>query len=161
MFSNSQLQKLYRYAYVLTADEHSAHDLVQDAVESCLLQPPKKTGALVSYSLKIIHNRFIDMARREKRFPHTTLDEELIELDADNLLLEEMVITSSELDTVWLKLDALEREILFLWAVEGYSTSQIADQLEISRGTILSRIHRLRKRLAKDNSGTLSSGGAV
>lgn len=161
MFSNSQLQKLYRYAYVLTTDEHSAHDLVQDAVETCLRHPPKKTRALMSYSLKIIHNHFIDMKRREKRFPHTTLDEELIELDTDNRLLEEMLITSSELDAVWLKMYPMEREILFLWAVEGYSTSEIAEQLEISRGTILSRIHRLRKRLAKNNSEPLSSGGAV
>ena len=96
-----------------------------------------------------------------RSFPHTTLDEELIELDTDNLLLEEMLITSSELDAVWLKMDPMEREILFLWAVEGYSTSQIADQLEISRGTILSRIHRLRKRLTKGNTESLSSGGAV
>ena len=161
MFSNSQLQKLFRYANVLTADEHSAHDLVQDAVESCLLRPPKKTDALISYCLKIIRNRFIDITRHEKRFPHTTLNEELIELDTDNQLLEEMLVTSSELDAVWSKMDPMEREILFLWAVEGFSTSQIADQLEISRGTILSRIHRLRKRLAKENSEPLSSDGRI
>lgn len=161
MFTSSQLQSLFRYACVLTVNEQTAHDLVQDAVEKCLRKPPRNNEALMSYSRKIIHNRFVDSARRDKRFPHTSLDDELIELDTDNRLLEEMVIDANELDKIWIKLEPIEREILFLWAVEEYSTSQIAEQIEMPRGTILARIHRLRKRLKNNNHDTQYLDGAV
>ena len=37
-----------------------------------------------------------------------------------------------------------EREILFLWAVEGFTVQDIANDLGIPKGTILSRLHRLK-----------------
>jgi len=36
---------------------------------------------------------------------------------------------------------------MYFWAVEGYTTDELAEFLDISRGTLLSKIHRLRKRL--------------
>jgi RNA polymerase sigma-70 factor (ECF subfamily) len=44
-----------------------------------------------------------------------------------------------------------EREILFLWAVEGYSTDEVARHLDRPRGSVLSIIHRMRKRLTSDD----------
>lgn len=155
MFDAEQLQQLFRYGCALTTDEQQAHDLLQDAVESCLRQPPNKQAALMSYTRTIMRNRFIDSARHLQRFPQDTLDDEQIALDMDVRLLEDIVLDEAELDTIWLLLEPLEREILFLWAVEGHSTSEIATQLDIPRGTILSRIHRLRKRLQeRDNAVT-------
>jgi len=40
-----------------------------------------------------------------------------------------------------------EREILYYWAVEGMTAAQIATTLDSRRGTVLSRIHRLRTAL--------------
>ena len=38
---------------------------------------------------------------------------------------------------------------MYLWAVEGYSTSELAEFLEMPRGTLLSKIHRLRIRVER------------
>lgn len=160
MFSNEQLQQLFRYGCALTTDAQQAHDLLQDAIESCLRQPPHKQAAIMSYVRTIMRNRFIDNARHQQRFPQDTLEEEQIAIDMDVRMLEDIVIDEAELDNLWGLLDPLEREILFLWAVEEYSTTEIASQMDIPRGTILSRIHRLRKRL-QDQRNDISTGSRV
>jgi RNA polymerase sigma-70 factor (ECF subfamily) len=65
----------------------------------------------------------------------------------DESSLEDVVIASHDLESLWPTLEPIDREVLFFWAVEGYSMIEIADKLTISRGTLLSRIHRLRIRL--------------
>ena len=160
MFSAEQLQQLFRYGCALTTDEQQAHDLLQDAVENCLRQPPNSPAALMSYTRTIMRNRFIDGARHQQRFPQDCIDEEQTTLDMDVRMLEDIVIDEAELDNIWRLLEPLEREILFLWAVEEYSTTEIASQLGIPRGTILSRIHRLRKRLQKQDND-ISTGSRV
>lgn len=147
MFDGEQLQQLFRYGCALTADEQQAHDLLQDAMENCLRKPPNKPAAMMSYARTIMRNRFIDISRHLQRFPQDSFEDEQSAIDLDVRTLEDMVIDEKELDHIWHQLEPLEREILFLWAVEEHSTSEIASQLEIPRGTILSRIHRLRKRL--------------
>ena len=157
MFDNEQLQKLYRYACVLTVDEQLAYDLLQDAVEKCLRQPPDRVEQLLSYTRTIIRNRFIDNIRKQQRFPHDSYEENDNAIDMDMQSLEDMVINTNELETIWPVLQPLEREILFLWAVEEYSTSEIAEQLAMPRGSILSRIHRMRKRI-QENITTSGQG---
>ena len=44
-------------------------------------------------------------------------------------------------------LEPLERELLFFWAVEGCTAQEIADRTDSPRGTVLSRIHRLRQKI--------------
>lgn len=160
MFNNEQLQKLFRYGCALTTDEQQAHDLLQDAIESCLRQPPNKQAALMSYTRTIMRNRFIDNVRHRQRYPQETLEDEQLTIDMDVRLLEDIIIDENELAGLWDLLDPLECEILFLWAVEDYSTTEIASQLEMPRGTILSRIHRLRKRL-QDQGNDISTGRQV
>jgi len=154
MFSEEELQRLFRYSCVLTGEEQDAYDLLQDAVETCLRRPPKQQEKLMSYSRSIIRNRFIDQYRRKQRYPQDSLEDESVALDMDVRMLEDIVIDQNELDNVWQLLQPLDREILFLWAVEEYTTGEIAVQLEIPRGSILSRIHRLRQKLQTSRNVT-------
>ena len=160
MFNTEQLQQLFRYGVALTTDEHQAHDLLQDAIENCLRKPPNSPAALLAYARTIMRNRFIDNNRHQQRFPQDSYEEEQIAIDMDVRTLEDIAVDENELDHLWCLLEPLEREILFLWAVEEHSTSEIASQLEIPRGTILSRIHRLRKRL-QNHSNDLSTGSRL
>jgi len=57
-------------------------------------------------------------------------------------------------------LNPVEREILHLWAVEGMTTAQIAEQLDTPRGTVLSRIYRMRQRLIAEFGAAYSDGMA-
>ena len=156
MFSSEQLQLLYGYGCALTGDEQQAHDLLHDAIEKCLQRPPNAANTLLAYTRTIMRNLFIDGQRHQQRFTEVPFDETDSALEMDTKLLDEMLITRSELDRLWRLFDPIEQEILYLWAVEGHTTSQIARIVGKPRGTILARLHRLRKKVEGDNPGALS-----
>ncbi|MCB1787660.1 MAG: sigma-70 family RNA polymerase sigma factor [Gammaproteobacteria bacterium] len=160
MFDRPALNRLYRYAYTLCGDDTQAYDLLQDTVERCLQRP---AGPLVSpeaYAHRVMRNRFIDMARRHNNSPVQTGTNEDAELLAiDTHCLEDLLINRDQLETIWSILDAFEREILYYWAVEDMTAAQIATVVGSRRGTVLSRIHRLRQKLRAALDGKPDSTG--
>ncbi len=147
MFDQATLNRLYRYCRSLCEQESDAFDLLQNAVERCLRSPPDDCDATYRYTMRTIRNVFIDDYRRKQKIEFEPFDEATQAIDYDIASLEELALDRAELDHVWPTLSIVEREILFLWAVEGYSTDEVAGQLDKPRNTILSIIHRMRKRL--------------
>ena len=75
------------------------------------------------------------------------------------LSLEDIVIAQADLEIVWELLDPFERELLYYWAVEEMTAQEIAGQIDVPRGTVLSRIYRVRKKIETEiRSGRLSGG---
>jgi RNA polymerase sigma-70 factor (ECF subfamily) len=64
-------------------------------------------------------------------------------------VLEDIVIAEYEVEAIMAILEPLERELLYFWAVEGYTAQEIADWTDSPRGTVLSRIHRLRQKILR------------
>lgn len=149
MFDRATLNRLYRYCCSLCDQESDAFDLLQSGVERCLRSPPEKSTALYAYALRIIRNVFIDQYRRKQTVAFESFDEAAHAVDFDVASLENVVLDRMELEQIWPSLTVIEREILFLWAVEGYSTDEVASQLDRPRNSVLSIIHRMRKRLSK------------
>jgi len=156
VFSDAQLNALYRYGVSLTNDETLAYDLLQDATECYLKMDPARRPAdgAEFYLRKVIRNRYIDQLRREKRYPHESLD------DSDDRLVSmampdpgEVVIDRQMVESILARLNPMERELLHLWAYEEMTAQEIATQLDSPRGTILSRIHRLRQKIARFDLG--------
>lgn len=161
MLSDGQLQRLFRYGYSLTAEEAAAYDLLQDGVEALLRAPPRQEQAMEAYVRAIMRNRFYDGRRRERRFPSQPLDEEQsAPLELERSALEDIAIAELDLDAAWRLLEPLDREILYLWAMEDLSAREIAEILEMPRGTVLARIHRLRGKL-EQRMGAQQSGAGV
>ena len=153
VLDRENLQKLHRYAYSLTANEADAYDLLQSAIETSLNRPADSKNKTIAYIRVIMKNRFIDEYRHKQTFPLEDIDDHgPVSIDASSL--EDVVIASHDLASLWKTLESVDREVLFYWAVEGFSMREIADKLEISRGTLLSRIHRLRKRLTAEGDDT-------
>ena len=152
VLDRENLQKLHRYAYSLTANEADAYDLLQSAIESSLNRPADSMNNTIAYIRIIMKNRFIDDYRHKQKFPLEDIDDHS-PVSLDESSLEDVVIASHDLESLWPTLEPVDREVLFFWAVEGYSMREIADKLAISRGTLLSRIHRLRKRLTLQGDG--------
>ncbi len=150
MFDRCMLNRLFRYCRMLCDQESDAMDLLQNSVEKCLKAPPGTEAAAYSYAIRVIRNAFIDERRKNKHREEELFDESLHTVDYDISGLEQLVIERSELEKIWSTLSVSEREIMFLWAVEGYSTSEIASHQERSRNSILSIIHRMRKRLHEE-----------
>ena len=138
------LDRGYRYALALTHDPSRADDLVQDAALAILSRDAPRS---VGYLFTTIRNRFIDQYRRSQRV-------KMQELPSDDtpptlMLLDE---PDEEVDPEKL-LEALgtlrpvEREVMFLAYVEDYTAEEIANLMVSPRGTILSLMHRARKKM--------------
>lgn len=141
------LQKLFRYGYSLTANEQDAYDLLHHVLEK-LIQKGIEPEHPDRYIMRAMKHTWIDWLRQRQRVPMVPMDETIGNtLDLSEDVLENQVIASQELAQIWPNLQQDEREILFMWAVEGYSASEIGQQMETSRNTILSRMHRLRLRI--------------
>lgn len=147
LFSPERLQQLFRYACALTLNEDNAYDLLQSALEKFLQREIKNTNHPMAYMRTIIRNLHIDHIRRDGLIQWDDFHEETDTApDMDWLALERQIINEKDVSRILQTLTGADREILFLWAVEGYTTAEVAEQLGIPKGTLLSRIHRLRQK---------------
>jgi len=141
------LQRGYRFALSLTHSAQRAEELVQEAWFSVL----KARGPWNRYYLfSAIRSRFVDECRRRNTVIFETLVEDIQgEADpADDPRLDDgFAVGNGALDAALERLRAEERTVLFLAAVEGCTAQEIADMLEWPRGTVLSMLHRTRKKL--------------
>jgi len=138
------LQSGFQYAYALTHHHHDAEDLVQTA----WLKLHQRYGTVTTKALffTTIRNLYIDQYRRRQRIRFITLTDEHERFSASGKADREE--TKVAIEQMLSKLRDIEREALFLHIVEGYSANEIATLTGRPRGTVLSLIHRSRKKLA-------------
>lgn len=150
--SEDLLQHAYRYAFSLTHDGALAEDLVQDACVSVLSAGgPLDRG----YFFTVVRNRFIDGYRRNKKFPHFSIERTTSDGDAlpeigppEDLDWEAPdVLANGALARALEQLRPDDREVIYLTAVEGYTAQEIAELTERPRGTILSIMFRAKRKL--------------
>ncbi len=136
----------YRYAVALTHDRGEAEDLIQDA---CLAILASGAPWERPYLFATIRNRFIDRYRRNRKVLFVALEDgdggetEPVELDWP----APDVIEAGRLERALGALRAEEREALFLAVVEGYTAEEIGRMTSRPRGTILSLLHRTKRKL--------------
>ena len=149
-FDASDLNGMYRYCVALTGDASSAYDLLQDGLERYLRTHSPEVRTPMALLRRILRNRHIDVCRTNHDKDQDTLealDRQAVDIGFSTL--ENMLVAEQEVERIWAMLDPRERELLHLWALEGYTAQEVADLLKQPRGTVLSRIHRLRKRLER------------
>jgi len=138
------LQSGYRYAYSLAHDKFRAEDILQEAWLAILKASGEHSKP---YLFTAIRSRFLNMYKRENLVPLIPLDD-LAELkessteDSDSYYIDQF-----DLDDGLSQLRPVERETLFLVVVEGYTAQEVADFTKQPRGTILSLIHRAKKKV--------------
>ncbi len=142
------LPRLRRYAIALLRDVSMADDLVQDCIEralrnrTSLIDPNHISGWLNS----ILHNLYLDALRQKRRRgAHIELDDSLnlIELSvpaADRGTAKDLVQAMTDLSFE-------HRQVLLLIGLEGFSYRDVAAQLDIPIGTVMSRLARARSQL--------------
>ena len=157
------IEQMYRLAYRFCGKREDAEDLVQDLLvkvyplqkELSGLDDPKPWLAKVLYRL------FIDQRRRSKSSPVVPIADQDLNIDSvmgDGPGLEKSVADLQQIGRVQKYFDKLSedhRVLIGLFDIEGYSLTEIQQILDISRGTIKSRLHRARAQLKKYlNEGT-------
>ena len=138
------LQRAYRYALSLTHDADAARDLVQDAS----LSVARRGGPWhAGYLLTAVRNRFLDLRRRPALFDRDA-DEGLAPAPEGTRAPDDAAPFASEaVGAALAHLRDDEREVLFLHAVEGLTASEIGALTDRPRGTVLSLLHRTKKKL--------------
>jgi RNA polymerase sigma-70 factor (ECF subfamily) len=144
----AQLPGLRRYAMALVGNAALADDLVQDCIERALGQEAqlREVERLAGWLRRILYHLYIDEIRRNRRRGR---EQDINEL-ADNLELSAPAPDNSamkEFAQAVNRLSAEHRQILLLVSVEELSYRQIAEELEIPLGTVMSRLARARERL--------------
>jgi RNA polymerase sigma-70 factor (ECF subfamily) len=143
------LPRLRRYAIALAGDVATADDLLQDCMERAWKNQAAITDerALFPWLRAILHNVNIDRIRLRRRRPNETetldaIAETLAGSDAsDGPALSTDVIRSMN------QLSFEHRQILLLVGVEGLNYREIAGELGVPVGTVMSRLARARERL--------------
>ncbi|MFO6425010.1 sigma-70 family RNA polymerase sigma factor [Motilimonas sp. KMU-193] len=151
---------IYRYAYWLCRDKHVAEDIVQDtflrawrALDS--LQDEKAAKAWL-----------ITILRREnaRRFERKQFD--LVDMETDTLVDSDLADGEQNMENEWLRrqIDKLPQEYktpLLLQVIVGLSGDEIAEQLNLNKNTVMTRLFRARSQLkeAMENKSTKTNMG--
>ena len=143
-----QLPTLRRYATALTGSVASADDLVQDCMERALRSSNQLRDLtfLAGWLRKILHNLHIDEIRK-RRAQGIQQD---IEKLTDDLELSATAPNPGQMRDFLRALNALSlehRQILLLAGLEELSYREIARELDLPIGTVMSRLARARERL--------------
>jgi RNA polymerase sigma-70 factor, ECF subfamily len=155
----AEIDALYRMARRLTRDPNRADDLVQETYIRALRS--RDSFELQEYGIKpwllrIMYNLHLNRADREKRQPTALAEDALDGLSTSTVGESDLPIDPGSFqamdEELVRALDELPedyRTIILLWAVEELSYKEIASTLEIPIGTVMSRLHRARHRLAE------------
>lgn len=140
------LHQGFRYALALTHDKHRAEDILQDAWIGVLqAHGPHVKGYLFS----AIRSRFLNQSKRDLLVPLVSLDSSDTELTEPESVDIDINIELNELALHLEALRPVEREAIFLSAVEGYTAEEISQHTGNPRGTVLSLISRARIKLRR------------
>lgn len=143
---------LYRFLFWLCRNRSLAEDVMQET----LVRAWRSIGSLSDD--KAVRAWLLTIARRElaRTFERKRLDtvdlDSVIETDDGSLTMSD----SSEVDEMRaaiFRLEANYREPLMLQVLFGYSTEEIANQLEISVPAVLTRLYRARHLLRRKMLG--------
>jgi RNA polymerase sigma-70 factor (ECF subfamily) len=134
----------FRYAFWLCGDRDTAEDIVQEAFTRAWksLDQLNDDNAAKSWLFTILRR---ENARRYERY-----QPEIDALDPDEIAQRGDYDTSIEafvLRQALAKLPDIYREPLVLQVIGGYSIEEIAQQLGLSKGAVMTRVHRARQKL--------------
>lgn len=149
MFDQKELNQLYHYALSLSNKEDVAYDLLQSALERYLRKSPKSVDKPLAYLKMIIRNLYIDLERHNKVIPMISFEsDEITNIDqTDDTSMDDVLINQQEAQQLIDMLNSEENELLYLWAVEEHTVDEISKMYQKPRGTVLSKLHRLKKRI--------------
>jgi RNA polymerase sigma-70 factor (ECF subfamily) len=160
------MDQLYSHAMRMTRNAADAEDLVQETY----LKGYRGFGGftegtnLRAWLFRILTNSYINNYRKKQRRPHETdlgdvedlymyrrlggSETATLSRSAEEELLDH--ITDSEVKDAIEALPDQYRDAVLLADVEGFAYKEIAEILDVPIGTVMSRLHRGRKRLQEE-----------
>jgi RNA polymerase sigma-70 factor (ECF subfamily) len=149
---------LYRFAFWLARDREVAEDVVQEALLRAWRSRESLAGtaSFKPWLLAIVRREHARLYER-KRFETVPVDE-LVGSESPELAVAEEQETMDVRRAI-LALEDDYREPLVLQVLMGYSTGEIAEQLGLTQGAVLTRLFRARHKLRRQ-LGLVADGEA-
>lgn len=146
--------KLHGYACALARDHDQAADLTQECIVRAIASHnvPREERAFRGWLFRILRNIWIDRLRaRERRGEsHCDPDHGTARAQASGAprMMEDVVVNHLAVRQAFVKLSKDHRDVLALVDIGGFSYQEVAEFLDIPRGTVMSRVSRARLALA-------------
>jgi RNA polymerase sigma-70 factor (ECF subfamily) len=139
---------LYRFAFWLARDRQVAEDVVQEALLRAWRSRESLTETVAAkpWLLTIVRREHARLFER-KRFETVPVDD-LVGSESPELAVAEEQETMDVRRAIF-ALEADYREPLVLQVLLGYSTAEIAAQLGLTQGAVLTRLFRARQKLRR------------
>ena len=140
-------QPLYRYAYRLSGSASDAEDLTQDAFcqAQLKLNQLRDPGRAKAWLFSILRNAYLHRVRDARR--QQVLPLEYVGDVADRLPEPLPEVDSQRLQEVLSELPEDFRTPVILFYFEEFSYREIAEQMELPLGTVMSRLARAKAHL--------------
>jgi len=147
-------KKVYRIAYGVVRQREEALDIVQEVFIKLFpsIKNFKGRSHFFTYLYRMVMNTAIDHARKMGKQPLLSLDEEgslkpsdEVEKGPERILLHKEL--EERLNWAMNKLPAEQRAALIFREIEGLSYQEMAEAMECSIGTVMSRLHYGRKKM--------------
>jgi RNA polymerase sigma-70 factor (ECF subfamily) len=140
-------EELYRYAYRLAGNQPDAEDLVQQTflVAQQKLGQVRDASCTRSWLYTVLRNHFLKGLRKQQRMAAGSG-----EIDFDSLpeeVPDELEVDSELLQGALDELPDEYRTVVVMFYFEDCSYKDIASQLEIAIGTVMSRLWRAKRHL--------------
>lgn len=162
------LDDMHRLAYFLCNDENDAQDLVAESIRKACekFNSLKNHSKIKPWLIRILRNTFLNTCRDDKKHQTVEYSEDDNEDDAHFSLFTEISqpfllwwgnperelldkLMEEDIQQALAELPCEYRFVVILCDVEGYSYKEISDTLNLSPGTVRSRIARGRSKLQK------------
>lgn len=148
-FVRSELPRLYRVAVRMTG----SRDLADDLVGTSLMHAAKAWNTFdgrfpIAWIHRIMLNVYLRQNQRDQHYKAVSLDAISDEPSGENV--HTVVSEKLESRAILASLDLISADhkaIIILCDIEDLNYDEVAQILEISRGTVASRLHRARKAL--------------
>lgn len=157
---NRHYEKAVRVSFGMLKDLQDAEDVAQDAFVRVhrKLEGFQGQSAFSTWLYRIVVNLSIDLMRKKKRQRRADIDDEAardalrseqdlwprFEEHDPSISLERREL-HKQLNQAFRELPDIHRAVLVLREVQGLSYDEIADALEIKKGTVMSRLFHARK----------------
>ena len=150
----AHLDAAHNLAHWLTGNDHDAQDIVQDAYLRAVRSAESfRGGDMRSWLLTIVRNLCFDALRRKKVLPMAQIEDDSRTADSHQECDPARILQSAEnIEQVRMAVAALEpefREIVILREMEQMSYKEIASLTGVPMGTVMSRLARARRHLAR------------
>jgi len=140
---------LFRFAFWLARDRHVAEDVVQEALLRAWRSRESldEAASAKQWLLTIVRREHARLHER-KRFETVQVDELVSDESLELAVAEEREVL--DMRRAIFALDEDYREPLVLQVLMGFSTGEIARELGLTQGAVLTRLFRARQRLRRD-----------